>query len=118
MSDKIFCPRAVENGGGPDSPFKPPMNGEMRWRDDQTCSYCGSMSPSRFFELAESGAEVIPTDKNYKAYVRSERGQSKVYFQHFDDADKGRFIDLLNAKRMTLATPGYFYTSPFFCRPA
>jgi len=32
VADKEYCPRALENGGGPDSTFKPPFNGEMTWR--------------------------------------------------------------------------------------
>lgn len=33
------------------------------------CSYCGSLSPYEFFAAIERGNEVVPTDKNYKAYV-------------------------------------------------
>ncbi len=28
------------------------------------------MSPERFFECVEAGNELVPTDKNYKVYVR------------------------------------------------
>lgn len=120
MSDTFFCPRAIENGGGPDSPFHAPMNGEATWRDDATCSYCGSMKPEAFFRAVEAGSTVVPTDKNYKAYVREAGAprDGKVYFQHFDEADKHRFIELVNSKRMTIGMPGHFYRIPFFCQPA
>lgn len=113
---EFFCPR----GAGPDSPFKAPMNGEAHWRGDATCSYCGSLSPDAFFAAVEAGAEVVPTDKSCKAYVRGGglQGQPKFYFQHLDVAGQSKFIDLVNTKRMTLAAPGHFYSRPFFCAPA
>ncbi len=72
MTDTFFCPRALENGGGPDSPFKPPMNGETKWkpRDGHlVCGYCGSLHPDEFMKAAEEGVEIGPTDKSYKAYL-------------------------------------------------
>jgi hypothetical protein len=45
----------------------------LNWWDERdghkACSYCGSLSPAEFFAAVEAGAEVSPTDKNYKAYV-------------------------------------------------
>jgi hypothetical protein len=38
----------------------------------------------------------------------------KFYFQHLSDADKHRFVDLLNAGRFNLGAPGYFYVRPYF----
>jgi len=120
MTDTFFCPRSAENGGGPDSPFKPPMNGEATWREDGTCSYCGSLSQELFFEQVEKGAEIGPTDKSYKAYVRlidhHVRGAGKFYFQHLDEAGRARFIELANAKTMKLGMPGHFYVLPYFCQ--
>lgn len=87
MSDKHFCPRAVENGGGPDSPFKPPFNGEATWREDGTCSYCGSLSGDTFMARLEAGdVEVIPTDKSYKAYLRNISGET--FKQTYRDCPK------------------------------
>lgn len=37
----------------------------------QVCSFCGCLHPDKFFDLVESGAEVGPTDKNYKAYIQA-----------------------------------------------
>jgi hypothetical protein len=34
------------------------------------CSFCGSLHPDTFMELLEQGAELGPTDKSYKAYIR------------------------------------------------
>jgi hypothetical protein len=39
------------------------------WRDDSTCSYCGSLSEGALFEAIERGDEIHPTDKNYKIYI-------------------------------------------------
>lgn len=119
MSEMFYCPRAIEDGLGPNSPMKGPFNGEAVWRPDGTCSYCGSLSPARFFEAVEAGLAVTPTDKNYKAYVPDAPGGSptgKFYFQHLSDEDKNRFIDLYNAKKMKIGIPGYFYVTPYFTR--
>lgn len=121
MSNPEFCPRAVENGGGPNSPFNSPYNGEMTWREDDTCSYCGSLNPATFMARLEAGdVELTPTDKNYKVYADGAglRGHSKFYFQHLNEEQKQRFIELYNERKLKMAYPGHFYVLPFFCRPA
>jgi hypothetical protein len=87
------------------------------WEPDGSCSYCGSISPGEFWRRVTAGYEVIPTDKNYKAYVRdgSEHGENKFYFQHFGDEDKRRFIEAVNDGSMRIGYPGHFYRLPFFC---
>ncbi len=117
MTEKFTCPRAVEDGAV--SPvFR--FGTDHEWRQDGTCSYCGSISEERFFECVEQGLEVTPTDKSYKAYVRGAGNgpTGKFYFQHLSEEGYHRFVDLLNSKKMKLAAPGYFYTLPFFCRRA
>lgn len=72
MSETFYCPR----GAGPDSPFNAPFNGEATWRDDGTCSYCGSLSPDLFMERLGRGDVLLsPTDKNYKVYVHNDGGE-------------------------------------------
>lgn len=76
MSEIFFCPRAAENGGGPDSPFKPPFNGEATWREDETCSYCGSLNPDTLMRRLRAGDVILgTTDKNYKIYVINDGGE-------------------------------------------
>lgn len=64
----------------PDAGFLCPQRGESAvsreerdwWNErdgHKACSYCGSLSPDEFFAAVEAGAEIGPTDKNYKAYV-------------------------------------------------
>jgi hypothetical protein len=116
---------------------------EDSWRDDGTCSYCGSVNPDWVMNLAEQGKlQFGPTDKNYKAYVRWMKDGSEVpkedpdpqkdfaayqtfhvaseshkfYFQHFNEGHKKRFIDLYNSGRMKIGHPGYFYSGLFFCQ--
>jgi hypothetical protein len=60
----------------------------------------------------EAGNVVIPTDKNYKAYI--EPGHRKFYFQHLSAAQQQRLIDLLNQKAVAFEYPGYFYQLPYF----
>jgi hypothetical protein len=81
------------------------------WRNDGTCSYCGSLNPDRAMQLIEAGSQVCPTDKNYKIYLGD---HAKVYFQHFSQSHVDRFITLYNAKQMRIAEPGFFYVRPFF----
>lgn len=89
------------------------------WRDDRTCSYCGSMHPDDFMDGARAGWEIGPTDKNYKAYMAlrtdSDHGYtSKVYFQHLSREDREEFADLLNLGKLNVGYPGQFYRRPFF----
>lgn len=55
------CPRALENPVH----FRRPAH----WDRDRTCSYCGSINETLFFEAIESGCEIGPTDKDYKVYI-------------------------------------------------
>jgi hypothetical protein len=118
MAETFFCPR----GSGPDSPFRAPFNGEAHWREDRTCSYCGSIDPELLFEQIEKGAEIGPTDKSYKIYValigHTVRGAGKFYFQHLSPEQQTRFIDLVNAKTMKIGMPGHFYVLPYFAARA
>lgn len=109
----FVCGRQSEGPSGAGQP-------EAFWERDGTCSYCGSLSADQFFAAIEAGAEVGPTDKSYKVYLRGDgvpevRGAAKFYFQHLDQAGQDRFIELFNAKRMKIGYPGHFYALPYFC---
>lgn len=39
------------------------------YREDGTCSFCGSLNPDQFMSHVEAGTELGPTDKNYKVYI-------------------------------------------------
>ena len=65
---KQRCPRRGENPAS-DSIF--PGDDTWRTRDGyQSCSYCGSMHQDDMMEMALAGAEIGPTDKNYKMYIK------------------------------------------------
>jgi hypothetical protein len=93
------------------------------WRPDNTCSYCGSLSPEVFMARLDAGdVELGPTDKNYKVYVANAAGAefghfAKFYFQHLSEAQQIRFVELLNAKRLKFGMPGHFYRLPYFITP-
>ena len=94
---------------------------ESKWRRDGTCNYCGSLNADALFKAVKAGAEIIPTDKNYKIYIRGEtapdvHGTCKFYFQHFTQDERKKFIDLLNENRIILGYPHYFYVPPFFIK--
>lgn len=117
MEPALYCPRRAENPGA-----NVAFPGPDEWRDEgggvRTCSYCGSLHPEDVFRAAENGVAFTPTDKNYKVYVDLKvRGAGKFYFQHFDDEQKHRFIELMNAKTLNMRTPGHFYVLPFFAQP-
>lgn len=121
MSEKFTCPRRVEQGLHlDDSPLVLSGSNKDEWEHDGTCSYCGSLSEDRFFRAIDDGVKLTPTDKSYKVYVAvtDVRGAGKFYFQHLSDGGRDRFIELHNAKKMTLGMPGHFYVRPFFCSPA
>lgn len=110
------------------------------------------MSPDQLFAAIRAGAEIGPTDKNYKIYVRvventyrmlvegtlaarveyaqecrvhlaaldtvrAIRGAAKFYFQHFNEDEKKRFVELINAKGIVMGYPGHFYRLPYFVVP-
>lgn len=79
------------------------------------CSYCGSISEEKFWELVDAGATVEPTDKSYKAYVSGEGVPfTKFYFQHLSELGMQKFVDYVNGQKFKLAFPGHFYSTPFF----
>lgn len=86
------------------------------WGHDHTCSYCGSLHPDKFLEAVELGHEVGPTDKSYKAYIGHPHPHSKFYFQHLNEAQRAKFIELYNKDVMKIGYPGWFYTTPFFIK--
>jgi len=101
----MHCP----SNPGIDSPFKVPL--EDTWRDDNTCSYCGSMNPDEFMFKVKEGAKLTPADKDYKVYID---GYNKFYFEHLSKEQKLEFIILLNTNKLQIEYPGYFYVLPYF----
>lgn len=68
--DEVWCPRRAEIGIASTFPGPDHWRAEREsFRVGPTCSYCGSISPAKLFELIEAGAKLGPTDKNYKVYV-------------------------------------------------
>lgn len=136
----MICGRRAEWGAA--SNFPTPDE----WRDDKTCSYCGSLDPAEFFRVIAEGGELGPTDKNYKVYVTGsglrqsyrdcpddadcegpddcghwvtrDVDQSKFYFQHLSADEQTKFVTLLNENKVKIGVPGYFYVLPFFCKVA
>ena len=105
------CPRGIDD---PHGVFKIPTGSDADWRDDDTCSYCGCWHPDKFFEALESGAEIGPTDKDYKVYVETDQGRKKFYFQHLDDIGRRRFYRRFVDGIINIGYPGHFYRLPYF----
>ena len=61
---------------------------EAHWREDRTCSFCGSMRPEDFLQAMldtldpESPVWIDQTTKNYKRYVHDGSAQRKFYLWH------------------------------------
>lgn len=96
--------------------------------------------------LEQGDVTLVPTDKNYKVYIRNLCGEpfsrtykhrgnkddseadwvwktdevpeTKFYFQHLSDEQKRRFVELFNEKKLLIGYPGYFYRLPFFMQYA
>ena len=66
--------------------------------------------------MIEAGEEVGPTDKSYKIYIGT--AHAKAYFQHFNETQGRRFVELFNNGTMKIGMPGYFYVSPYFMKKA
>lgn len=107
MTEQHLCPRRAEAG----PMFKLPEHDT--WREDETCSYCGSLSEKAFFALLESGSKLGPTDKNYKVYIGDHR---KFYFQHLSPEGQTRLIQMVNDKAIAFGYPGHFYVLPYFAQ--
>lgn len=138
FTETHICPRGPECG----------RKGDAVWQNDDTCSFCGSLNPDLLMERIEAGTVIlVPSDKNYKVYVRPESGspafrqtfrgegdpgggdptkwvwttrevtETKFYFQHLSTPARRRFVELLNQKKLKLDYPGYFYRLPFFIGP-
>ena len=107
----ITCPRRMHEWG----PWQH-EEGHDSWRADNTCSFCGSLNPQEVLGgIKADNITLEPTDKNYKVYVQSPtRSGKKCYFQHFSKEQQAEFIELLNARKIKFATPGFFYVKPFF----
>lgn len=55
------------------------------------------------------------TQTNYvQVGPRGDRRESKFYFEHLSEEQRRRFAELLNAGKLNLREPGYFYRLPFF----
>jgi hypothetical protein len=110
-----LCPQRIEG------PFRYPD--KDTWRSDDTCSHCGSMNPDILMKRLEAGnIELGPTDKSYKVYVKNAGGENvlaiKFYFQHLNEDQKRRFVELLNESKLKLGMPGHFYRLPFSIQPS
>lgn len=108
------CPRRAESHIG-SSPALARDNDYSA--DGDACYYCGSLNPDTFMARLEAGDILLgSTDKNYKVYV-SGRGlhSCKFYFQHLGDAQRQRFIELYNERRVRFQGEG-LYVLPFFCK--
>ena len=83
MSEKFTCGRRNDlfayRGNEKDADY---------WRDDNSCSYCGSLNPDEFMSRVEAGdVTLTPTDKNYKVYIENDGGES--FKQTYRDCPQG-----------------------------
>lgn len=83
--------------------------------DFRFSEYDGGLHPEDVFKLIEAGAELVPTDKNYKIYINSGKDRFKAYMQDWNEEQKLHLIELINENKIKFAYPGYFYVLPFFC---
>lgn len=109
---EFICPR---RGGFHSDVFKLPK--DDHWRDNNTCSYCGSMNPDVFMKhLEESTGLLGVTEKNYKVYVHpvDGDGMEKFYFAHLREEQMVRFVELYNQRKIGYKGGFGFTRFPFF----
>lgn len=56
-----------------------------------------------------------PRDQTKWIWTTREIQETKFYFEHLSEAQRRRFIELLNEKKLFFDYPGRFYRLPFFC---
>lgn len=141
--ESFMCPRRSEWDGPEDLYVSLPKHDfwiGSRRTERATCSWCGSLHPDVFMELARTGrADIGPTDKPYKAYVEGDHDsgwdrRAKFYFRHLSDAQREEFVALYNSRShreyrldmsgfditkvgtssLRIGYPGYFYVMPYF----
>lgn len=128
-ASNFTCPRRAEIGQqrkmDQDHWRKPHLAMSGATRPVRTCSYCGSMHPGVLLadlEAADGWVQLGPTDKTYKVYIGSADTymEAKFYFQHFDEEQQMKFIELMNARPrpFTIGYPGHFHPLPFFVTTA
>ena len=86
------------------------------WRDDNTCSFCGSIHPDDVIAHIKAGKALSTTDKTYKVYIEGD-SRIKAYFQHFEGSHKDEFIKLFNEKKIKFGGNIGFQPWPFFMKP-
>jgi hypothetical protein len=57
---------------------------------------------------------VCTGPKDCTHWVMRETDQTKFYFQHLSDAQKTRFVELLNERKVKFEGGEYFYVMPYF----
>ena len=72
------------------------------------------LTAEEFMDRVRVGGECVPTDKNYKVYLRMGDVEDKFYFEDLSPQQQVEFIELLNANKVVIGYPGYFYNPPFF----
>lgn len=113
MSETFTCPRrAAEGHARDDSPFALDGSGKDHWRDDETCSYDGSLHPDKFMEYLRNGGELGPTDKSYKFYIPGYEGKAIKFYTHHLSEEQGReFDELWRGGKINWGYPGYAYVA-------
>lgn len=84
------CPRRNEFGA-----YGRGVENEDTWRENNTCSYCGSLNQDELMRhLEEGNIRLDPTDKNYKVYVEGlpdpDAGKPTIYSSaNFEQTGEG-----------------------------
>lgn len=55
-----------------------------------------------------------PRDQAHWVWITDENNHCKFYFQHLNEVQQKRFVQLLNEKKIMIGVPGHFYVRPFF----
>lgn len=121
QAEKFICPRRRESAL---STYSHGVPREDEWKargEFHFCSWCGSLAPRELIDLIRAqAAEIEPTDKNYKMYVRAPGlAFGKFYTPHFELDHKrygDEFLDLYMNRKIKFGFPGGFYRAIYLPR--
>ena len=123
-TDKNYKVYVHNNGGAPFKQTHRIDTPEGRRKNAAVCAARIQQDPACEMSDADrddakryaAGEELDPMDQRHWKWTTREVQEVKFYFEHLNEEQKKRFVELLNAKKITLNYPGYFYRTPFFIR--
>jgi hypothetical protein len=105
VPESATCPRRTDEWGPWDH-----SEGQDHWREDRTCSFCGSLHPDNVMRHIRDGVQLDPTDKNYKGYLmvpNPKVGQRRITGMSNHSQEGGGWVQITEAHLPELNADGW-----------